>query len=263
MEIIHTFVILAYKESKYLEDCILSVLAQTSTSKVIIATSTCNAYIERLAKAYQISICENPNAGKGIGNDFDFAIACANTTLVTVAHQDDIYDPTYVEEILNRYKRNKDSTILFSDYYEIRDTEKVYKNTNLKIKRMLLLPLRSSFLSHKKFGKRLVLRFGNAICCPAVTFVKDNIPMTKIFECEFKCNVDWNAWEKISKIPGRFSFVKKPLMGHRVHEESTTTEIINDNIRTKEDFIMFTRFWPTPIAKALNTFYVKAEQSNT
>ena len=51
-------------------------------------------------------------------------------------------------------------------------------------------------------------------------------------------------------------------MGHRVHEQSTTTEIIKDNIRTKEDLEMLKKFWPTPIAKLINHFYKNGEKSN-
>jgi len=47
---IHTFVVLAYKESEYLEECINSVLNQSYKSEVVIATTTDNEYIRRLAK---------------------------------------------------------------------------------------------------------------------------------------------------------------------------------------------------------------------
>ena len=45
---LHTFVVLAYKESKYLETCIKSVLNQKYRSDVVIATSTPNDYINSL-----------------------------------------------------------------------------------------------------------------------------------------------------------------------------------------------------------------------
>lgn len=258
----HTYVVLAYKESDYLEDCIKSVLNQKYASKVVIATSTPNEFIQNIAKKYSLEIIVNPNPGKGIGYDFDFAISCGKTKLTTVAHQDDIYDYEYSDSIVRAYKKNQDSLIVFSDYYEIRAEGKVYSNTNLKIKRILLLPLRSRLLDSTKFGKRLSLRFGNAISCPAVTFVKDNIETDDIFKCDFVCDVDWFAWEKLSLKNGRFTFVSKSLMGHRVHEDSTTTEIINERIRTKEDLIMFQKFWPSSISKLINKFYVKAEKSN-
>lgn len=255
----HTFVVLAYKESSYLEECIKSVLNQKYKSKVVIATSTPNKYISDIANKYNLEIIENKNH-KNIGGDFDFALSCGNTEIVTIAHQDDIYDYEYSYEIVENYKKNKDAIILFSDYYELRDKERVYSNTNLKIKRILLLPLRI-FKGKSKIIKRSSIRFGNAICCPAVSFVK-NKTKDNVFSCDFKCDVDWYAWEKLSHLNGSFVFISKPLMGHRVHSESTTTEIIHDNIRTKEDLEMFKKFWPNFIAKKINKFYMKSEDSN-
>ena len=259
----HTFVVLAYKESSYLEECIKSVLNQKYPSKVVIATSTPNQYIENIADKYSLAIKVNPNPGKGIGYDFDFAVSCGETELTTVDHQDDIYDYEYSDCIVKAYLKNPNSLIVFSDYYEIRDKGNIYSNINLKIKRILLLPMRSKKISSTKFGKRLSLRFGNSICCPAVTFVIDNIKSEDIFKCDFVCDVDWFAWEKLSLKDGKFTFVNNPLMGHRVHEESTTTEIINDRIRTKEDLVMFQKFWPKFISNLINKFYVKAENSNS
>lgn len=259
---IHTYVVLAYKESNYLEECIKSVLHQSNDSTVVIATSSPNKHIEAIANKYNLSIHVNPDGPRGIGYDFDFAVSCGKTKLVTVAHQDDLYDKDYASAMIEGYKLNPDSIILFSDYYEIRDQHKVYSNTNLKIKRLLLTPLKVKFLAKRKFGKRLPLRFGCAICCPAVTFVKSNIRNEDIFKCDFKCDIDWYAWEKLSKLNGSFSYIKEPLMGHRVHEESTTSEIIQDNIRTKEDLEMFKKFWPRWIANQINKVYVKSEKSN-
>lgn len=258
----HTYVVLAYKESVFLEDCIKSVLNQEYKSNVVIATSTPNNYIEGIAKKYNLQIYINPNPGQGIGHDFDFAVSCGQTNLVTVAHQDDIYEYDYSKKIVDAYQQFTDSLIVFSDYYEIRDEGNVYKNTNLKIKRILLKPIKSSFLSRRVFGKRLCLRFGNAISCPAVTFVKNNINNQDIFKCDLVCDIDWYAWEKLSRRDGKFTFVSKCLMGHRVHEESTTTQIIEQNIRTKEDLVMFKKFWPVWISKLINKFYVNAEKSN-
>lgn len=256
----HTFVVLAYKKSSYLEECIKSVLNQKIKSNVIIATSTPNDFISKIAEKYKLDIIINDNP-KGIGGDFDFAISCGNTELVTVAHQDDVYDYDYSYEIIKKYKRFPDSIIIFPDYYEIKNNKKIYTNTNLKIKRVLLTPLKFSILNTRKFWKRRSLSLGCSICCPAVTFVKKRIDLP-LFDYNFKCDIDWHAWETLSKKKGRFSFVNKKMMGHRVHEESTTTEIIHDNIRTKEDLDMFKRFWPLFIAKIINKLYVNSEKNN-
>ena len=59
MSKLHTFVVLAYKESDKLEECIKSVLNQNVKTNVVIATSTPNKYIEKLAKKYKLEIIVN------------------------------------------------------------------------------------------------------------------------------------------------------------------------------------------------------------
>lgn len=256
---IHTFVILAYKESKYLEECIKSVTNQSYKSNIIIATTTDNDFIRKLAKKYKLDVIVGNHTN--IGGDFDFAVNTGTTPLVTVAHQDDIYEYDYAKQIVEDYQKHQDSTIIFTDYYEIRGDKKVFTNTNLKIKRILLFSLRLKCLSKFRFIKRLTLRFGNSICCPAVTFVKDNCPK-EIFTSDYKCNVDWFAWEKLSKLSGRFIYNKNKLMAHRISAESTTTDIINNGIRTKEDYEIYIKFWPKFIAKLLTRAYKNSEKSN-
>ena len=51
-------------------------------------------------------------------------------------------------------------------------------------------------------------------------------------------------------------------MGHRVHNDSTTTEIINQGIRTKEDMMMFKKFWPDWISNIINKVYKYSEKNN-
>ena len=255
----HTFVVLAYKESNYLEDCIKSVLNQSYKTNVVMATTTDNKFIRDLANKYNIEVIVGKHTN--IGGDFDFAKNCVDTKLVTIAHQDDIYDYDYAKTVINEYHKNNDASIIFTDYYEIKCNDKVYKNTNLIIKRILLSSLKIKRISGSKFVKRLSIRFGNAICCPAVTFVNNNCPK-RVFEADYKANIDWVAWEKLSRLKGKFIYNKQCLMGHRISTETTTTDIINQGIRTKEDYELLCKFWPKWLAKFINKFYKKAEKSN-
>ena len=126
----------------------------------------------------------------------------------------------------------------------------------------MLFPLRFRGINKFKFVKRFSLRFGDPICCPAVTYVQKRMPES-IFECEdLVCSVDWFAYEQLSKLPYAFQYFKKNLMGHRIHEESTTTEIIHDNNRTKEDYEILKRFWPAPIAFMIAKVYKNSEKNN-
>ena len=48
----HTFVVCVYKESRYLEECIESLLAQTVKSKIVMVTSTPNNFVNKIAEKY-------------------------------------------------------------------------------------------------------------------------------------------------------------------------------------------------------------------
>lgn len=256
----HTYVLCAYKESAFLEDCVKSLLSQTVKSNILIATSTPNEHISDIAQKYDIPVYVNEGI-KGIGGDWNFAYSKAQTPLITIAHQDDIYEPTYTEEMLSFINKSKNPIIYFCGYAELRNGEKVYKNTNLKIKKLMLAPLKPKCFWTSRFVRRRVLSFGCPICCPAVTFVGERVGENP-FTNDYLSDIDWQQWEIQSRKKGSFVYNKQPLMCHRIHEESATTEIIGDSKRSKEDFDMFCKFWPRPIAKLIAKLYSKSEKSN-
>ena len=43
-------------------------------------------------------------------------------------------------------------------------------------------------------------------------------------------------------------------MGHRIHRESETSSVLKEGIRTKEDYVMFKKFWPSCILKILTDY---------
>lgn len=256
----HTFAVCAYKESPYLEECIQSLLRQSVSSRILIVTSTPNAYIKDIAKKYQLEYYVNQGE-KGIIQDWNFAYKKANSKYVTLAHQDDVYGDTYTQEVLKRLERARRPLIAFTDYYEIRKDRLVACNSMLKVKRLMLLPLRLSCLQKSRFIRRRILSFGCPICCPSVTFCKENLP-EKIFEAGYRSDEDWQAWEKLSRRKGEFIYCSKPLTYHRIHEESETTAIIGEQVRQQEDYDMFCKFWPKSLARLLTKLYAKSEKSN-
>ena len=99
---LHTFVILAYEKSPHLRNCIESIKNQTYPSNIILATTTPNSFISNLAQKYQLHLASSKHIN--IGSDFDFALHQANTPLVTIAHQDDVYSQNYSREIIKAYQ---------------------------------------------------------------------------------------------------------------------------------------------------------------
>lgn len=254
----HTFVVCAYKQSQYLEECIKSLLTQNVKSNIIISTSTPNEFIQNIANKYKLPLYINTGES-GIGQDWNYAANQGKTDFVTVAHQDDIYKPNYLEEIVKKIEKGIDFVIAFTDYREIKQGKEIPLTKNLKIKKILLFPFR--IFKKSKFIKRRALSLGSAICCPSVTINK-KITGENPYKTELKCDLDWDTWDKMTNYNAKFLYIPKELMLHRIHEESETSNLIENNIRLEEDLLMLKRYWPEPIAKFIMKFYSKAVKTN-
>lgn len=273
MKGLHTFVICAYKESPYLEECIRSLKGQTVESNIKLATSTPNEYLQKLCEQYAIPYYVREGKSN-ISLDWEFALSVADTDYVTIAHQDDVYEEEYVERVAEAIEyaekqMHQQPLILFSDYQELIGREKFANRTNLKIKRILLHPLKKNKRQNRVFWKRWVVRWGNAICCPTVTYHMSLIRQYMerdarkvLFQKHFRSNVDWETWEWLSRKEGSFVYIPHLLMAHRIHEGSETTATIEDRQRGGEDYEMFCKFWPCWIARCLTGAYSESEKGN-
>lgn len=252
----HTFVVCAYKESEYLEECVKSVLNQTIKSNVILATSTPNSFIENICKKYFIEMYINPVTSGGIGVDWNFAVSSCKTNLVTVAHQDDVYLPEYLENILYSYNSDKKQIIFFTDYAEIINGKVSPANRNMKVKRIISKCFNSSAFGNKKWFKKRCLSLGCPIGCPSVTLQTD-LTGKSPYVTQKSFTLDWYTWLKLSAMDGVFAFIDKKLMYHRRHKDSETSKCIGNNVRASEDYEMLKNFWPKPFAKLIMKFFSK------
>ena len=223
----HTFVILAYNISDDLEECIKSVINQSVKSNIVIATSTPNEYIFDLASEYSLGVMVN-KAKSNKGLDYNFAIKSFDTELVTIAHQDDLYDRNYTKEILACYKKNKDATIIFTDNYEIHGDKKIKKSKKLFWIRYFLLPLKFKIFQKSKFFKLRSLRRDKFICTSSITFVKKNIS-EDIFPTNLKYDNDWQGLIDLAKKDSKFVYLREKLVGYRIEEKKINkTKTIED-----------------------------------
>lgn len=259
----HTFMICAYQENPYLEECILSVLQQTVLGTVVVSTSTPNDYIWSLAQKYNLPMIVNKGKGDTVDN-MNFAYSHANTRLVTLCHQDDYYCPQYLERILRLANDAKSRPIIiFTNYFEDRKGELVQKSRFLNIKKLLNWPLKFRFLRKSRWVRVKLLSFGDAICTPAVTINKQAV-MGNLFSDEnFYYVNDWVAWMKCARQDGEFLYDSTPLMVHRIWEGTNTTFDIENNYRSIDELKFLKTLWPAPIAKIICHFYAHAQDSNT
>ena len=256
----HTFAVCAYKESPYLRECVLSLLAQSVSTNILIATSTPTNSTKAIADEFGIPLYIR-DGKPGICDDWNYAVSCAATPLVTIAHQDDTYKPDYAERMLSAIQSCSRPLLYFTNYAELRDGVEVTDNRLLAIKRALLAPLKDGRFSSNRFVRKRALSIGSSICCPSVTMVLPNVG-TPVFVSQFKSNLDWDTWERLSRLDGDYYYDSRILMCHRVHEDSETSRLIKNDVRTLEDVAMLEHFWPKPLARVINYFYSAGQASN-
>jgi glycosyltransferase involved in cell wall biosynthesis len=258
----HAFVIPAYGQSPHLEACIRSILNQSvGEVSIIVSSSTPSAYLEQVAGRCQVSLSINPRRSD-IATDWNFAMASSDAQFVTIAHQDDLYHPQYLEVMGNAIRAHPDNILTFSDYGEHTDEGTRSLNTNLKIKRWLCSRAfgRTDAIRSLSSKKRL-LNLGNPICCPSVIINRKRAPLFS-FSSALKSNLDWDAWVRIAELPGEFLYIRQALVSKRVHPASETSVTIASGIRRREDLQMFERFWSAPIAAMIAAVYSLGYLSN-
>jgi glycosyltransferase involved in cell wall biosynthesis len=258
----HTFVIPVYRAAPNLAALIESLRAQTGTcSEILLATSTPSVELDAFAKRYALPLYINPQR-VDIAADWNFALAAAQTQLVTLAHQDDYFAPKYAARLSTALRRNPGALIAFCDYSEHTPLGPRPTNINLRIKRAL---------RERAFGtqecitdprdKVRLLSLGNPICCPSVMFDRSALADFR-FPGGFQTNLDWMAWLELARRPGGFIYVRERLVSKGVHAESETTAAIANCAREREDRALFDALWPRPVAAALATFYRLGYRAN-
>ncbi len=259
----HSFVIPAYRDSPFLESCIQSLLAQSMKSEIILTTSTPTPFIEGLAQQYGLPYFIN-EAPSSIAGDWNFALAKASHSLVTIAHQDDIYDPNYVAAIVEALNKKPKENILiaFSNYADLVNNELRGFSLNAMVKSILLFPFTFSKSLKSSFFKKAILSLGDPICCPAVTLNLAAIGTGFKFSTAYTCALDWHAWLELAKQQGSFLYIDQKLLQHRIHVDSETTQQISNGKRQQEELQLFEQLWGKTIAKLISKIYAIGHKDN-
>jgi Glycosyl transferase family 2 len=251
----HTFVIPVYLAAPHLATLVESLRAQEGDrSEILLATSTPSAELEAFAKRHALQLRINPQR-VDIATDWNFAMAAVQTQLVTLAHQDDHFSPSYAAHLSSALRRHPGAVMAFCDYLEHTPFGARPSNINLKVKRAL---------RQRAFGCReciadardkvRLLSLGNPICCPSVMFDRSTLADFR-FPQGFQTNLDWMAWLELARRPGGFVYVRERLVSKGLHAGSETTATIANRARYLEDRAMFDTLWPRPVAAVLACFY--------
>ena len=255
MEVAHAFVVPAFGRPQWLAECLESLQQQTMPSRILIATSTPNDHIARIADQASVEVRVNPNR-TGIAGDWNFALSVASARWVTLAHQDDWYAPTYTERCVAAATASRAPLMVFTSALERTADGAVAQDP--RIKRLLC---ETAFLGQSVIGsswrKRLLLSFGDPIPCPTVMLNRALQPQFG-FPAGFATALDWAGWLDLARRPGDFVYVREPLVHWRVHASSATH--VHVASLEAEDARVLRSLWPGPIAGLIGRLYAKGRR---
>jgi glycosyltransferase involved in cell wall biosynthesis len=252
----------AYKDSPFLAECIESLRRQNSTRcRILIVTSTPSKFIDEVAAASGVEVRVSPRPS-GIASDWNFALECARSKYVTLCHQDDVYQPDYCDTMASAIQSAPDVLIAVCGNTEHTKDGPRPIHFNLRIKRYLLhRAFGSTKVSDARKIRRKLLALGNPVCCPGVMFNRELLADFR-FSDRLKSNLDWDAWDRICRRQGSVTYVRKPVVSHRVHANSETSASIAGRIRLEEDYTMFQRYWPQPLCRLIMSVYKRSYVGN-
>lgn len=241
----HAFVVLAYGASPFLPGCLASIGAQTTPSRVLVATSTPSAFISRAARECGGEVVVNPRR-EGIAGDWNFGLKSATgTRYVTLAHQDDTYAPDFLGQTLTAFARD-DGVLCFTGYQEIDDDGRPKSSKISRAKHLIEAVTLGGRRVVRGVRLRAFLSFGNPLPCSSVTF--DMAALTAFAFCgDYASNLDWDAWWRLMAAGETFLRAPARLVGRRHNPLTATSGLLADGTRRREDLAMLRRAWPRPL----------------
>jgi len=249
----HCFVVLAYGNSPFLDGCMKGLKAQSVQTALVVTTSTPSPFIGAIAERYGAELKVNPRRD-GIGADWNFGLDSAAARYVTLAHQDDTYDPRFTERTIKLFEQDAEAALCFTGYREIDDEGKEKSSKISLFKHFLETSIIGQREKVRGARLRAYLSFGNPLPASSVTFNRARLPDFR-FSLDYESNLDWDAWCRLQQCGETFLHAPERLVGRRHNKLTETSRLIRGGVRQKEDLIMFRRLWPTPLGDAIACLY--------
>lgn len=250
----HAIVVAAHGCSPFLERCLDSLAQQDGQPQIAISTSTPFPGLKTIA-AKRGAHLHVHGPSRGIGADWNAALAASDAQLITIAHQDDVYDHAFSTVVRDAHAAFPDTAFSFTDADEILPDGSVRRGArNGYVKRALVAAaFTGSRVVLEGWRRRVLFGFGNPVICPSVTLNRRALTGFAFRE-DMRTNMDWLAWLQLTSLGGALR-IRETLVHRRVHESSETASCIIDGSRNSEDAMIFDMLWPRPLARLIHSLY--------
>ena len=228
----------------YLRDTLISVRGQSTADWrcTVFDDSSDREKVETLVRAIgddRFDVVHN-RTPRGIGGNWNAALASAEADFATLVHADDLLAPTYAETVLALHDRFPDTFGVFTGAGIIDHLGAPKRFSAPDLAKKVLHPyLREPCVVVGDRGLRSILR-GNFIFCPTVTYRVTRLRQP-IFDESLRMTLDFFAFARALLQGERLVGTKSVQYHYRRHPASTTSTLNADSSRFEEELTTYRR----------------------
>lgn len=198
-----------------------------------------------------------------MAGNWNFAFQAAETDLVTLLHDDDLLEPTYVERMLKLADSNPESAAFYTDVNLI-NSEGLPTKTIADSVKNVIRPTNAIGVTHLKGDKGLsVLLKGCFIFCPTMCYRKSKLP-EKPFNHSWKMVTDFQFYFDTLYCGKTITGINEKLYNYRRHDKNQTAKLTKDFTRFEEEIDFYnnvagklTSEWPLSKREAKRKTIIK------
>jgi len=229
-----TFAIPCRNAGVHLRPLLQSLLRQTEPDFVLLlvddASTDGSAALAREVAGARVTVHRNDPA-LGIGGNWNRCVELVTTPFFCLAHQDDVYEPRYLERLLAALRARPDAgmahcraTAVDADGVAFVSPAERYKE---------------HFWQHAPGDDRAAhsarLYRGNFVCCPSVLYRTDAVRATGPFRTDLRFALDWEYWFRLLRAGFGIADVDELLVHYRRHDAAASNLASADRSRFAEE----------------------------
>lgn len=205
-----SIIIPCYNSEYYIAECIDSVLAQNykNIEIIVIDDGSTDNSLDILNNYKGITIYTQKNSGACVARNR--GIKNSRGKYIKFLDSDDFLEPGVIAKQVKLAETLADNTIVYGDYYELRDDRKVYRNL---------------FKPFSDQTSRLIIGY---ILTATPLHRKWMLEQVDGFDERFKNSQEWNLHIRLSSEGFIFYHHKLPILTYRIHDSADRISILKN-----------------------------------
>lgn len=215
-----TVVVPVFNGAAHLREMIRSVLAQTTTGfRFVCIDDASTDGSAGIAEEEGVEVLRNP-ARLGLAGNWNRAVEVSDTAYLVIAHQDDVYDPRFLETMAPLIEAHPRALIAHSRVQYVDEHGRPMDSAAARFKETFWPP--EDPYERDGADEMTALLRGNYIICPATIFRREAMDRIGRFNERYRFVTDWEYWMRGVLAGASVAGTASRLLGWRRHSGTAT-----------------------------------------